>query len=98
MARQAYVYMVTNRRGGTLYVGVTSDLVRRVHEHRTHATSGFTDRYNLTRLVWFETHEGPMEAIRREKRLKHWLRDWKVALIEHENPDWRDLWQDLATP
>jgi putative endonuclease len=91
-----FVYMMTNRPDGTLYIGVTSDLVRRVHEHRTHAVKGFKDRYNLERLVWFEPHDGPTEAIRREKALKGWNRAWKVDLIEKDNPGWRDLWDEIV--
>ena len=91
-----FVYMMTNKPDGTLYVGVTNDLVRRVHEHRTHAVKGFTDRYNLERLVWFEHHDHPAEAIRREKALKGWNRAWKVDLIEKTNPDWRDLRDEIV--
>ncbi|WP_109669662.1 GIY-YIG nuclease family protein [Roseicyclus mahoneyensis] len=90
-----FVYMMTNKPDGTLYIGVTNDLVRRVHEHRTHAVKGFTDRYNLERLVWFEPHDSPTEAIRREKALKSWNRAWKVDLIETANPGWRDLWDEI---
>ncbi|WP_147127011.1 GIY-YIG nuclease family protein [Shimia ponticola] len=90
-----FVYMMTNKPDGTLYLGVTNDLVRRVHEHRTHAIKGFTDRYNLTRLVWFEQHDEPHEAIRREKALKRLNRAWKTALIEKTNPTWRDLWDGI---
>jgi putative endonuclease len=91
-----FVYMMTNKPDGTLYIGVTKDLVRRVHEHRTHAVPGFTDRYNLERLVWFEQHDTPAGAIRREKALKRWYRAWKVALIEKKNPAWRDLWDEIV--
>ena len=91
-----HVYMMTNKPNGTLYTGVTNDLVRRVHEHRTHSVKGFTDRYNLERLVWFETHDGPTKAIRREKAIKRWNRAWKVALIESVNPTWSDLWQQIV--
>ena len=87
---------MTNRRDGTLYTGVTRDLVRRVWQHRTHAVPGFTDRYNLTRLVHFDVFDDPLNAIQREKNLKSWKRAWKVALIEAGNPDWRDLWRDIA--
>ena len=87
---------MTNRRDGTLYTGVTGDLVRRVWQHRTHAVPGFTDRYNLTRLVHFDVFDDPLNAIQREKNLKSWKRAWKVALIEAGNPDWRDLWRDIA--
>lgn len=82
---------MTNKRHGTLYIGVTNDLHSRVWQHRTHALPGFTDRYNLTRLVWFEHHLEPAEAIRREKALKRWKRDWKIDLIAASNPGWRDL-------
>ena len=91
-----FVYMMTNKPDGTLYIGVTNDLVRRVHEHRTHAVKGFTDRYNLTRLVWFEQHDAPSEAIRREKALKRWNRAWKIALIEKTNSPWHDLWDEIV--
>jgi len=89
-----FVYIMTNKPDGTLYIGVTNDLVRRVFEHRTHAAPGFTDRYNLERLVWFEQHDTPAEAIRREKALKRWNRAWKVELIQKSNPKWLDLWDD----
>ena len=91
-----YVYIMTNRRDGTLYTGVTGDLVRRVWQHRTHSVPGFTDRYNLTRLVHFDCFDDPLNAIQREKNLKKWKRAWKVALIEARNPEWRDLWEDIA--
>ena len=92
------VYIMTNRSGGTLYIGVTGDLIRRVWQHRTHCVPGFTDRYNLERLVWFEMHGTPGEAIRREKALKRWNRAWKIALIERSNPGWRGLWNEIAAP
>ncbi|WP_299962506.1 GIY-YIG nuclease family protein [uncultured Roseobacter sp.] len=88
--------MVTNRPGGTLYIGVTSNLQHRIWQHRTHAATGFTDRYNLERLVWFELHSDMSVAIQREKSLKRWRRSWKVALIQKTNPGWRDLWSDIA--
>ncbi|GGO50585.1 putative endonuclease [Roseovarius pacificus] len=96
MPKDMYVYIVTNKRHGTLYIGVTNDLVRRVWEHRTHAISGFTDRYNLTRLIWYEHHVEPAAAIRREKALKRWSRDWKIELVEQANPDWVDFWQEIS--
>ncbi|MFD2740103.1 GIY-YIG nuclease family protein [Sulfitobacter aestuarii] len=92
-----YVYIMTNRPNGTLYIGVTGDLVRRVHQHRTHALPGFTDRYNLERLVHFEHYEEPRLAIQREKNLKKWYRAWKIALIEKSNPAWRDLWTEIVS-
>lgn len=79
-----------------LYIGVTSNLLTRVHQHRTGALDGFTAKYNIRRLVWFESHELMESAIRREKRLKNWLRAWKITLIEQANPDWRDLAEDLG--
>ena len=91
-----FVYMMTNKPRGTLYIGVTNDLVRRVWEHKNHLCPGFTDRYNLERLVFLEQHDGPSAAIQREKNLKRWLRDWKIALIEAHNPEWRDLWDDIT--
>ena len=96
MARRFYVYILASRPNGTLYVGVTSDLVRRMHEYRTHAVPGFTRRYGVTRLVHFETHDDPRLAIQRERNLKHWVRRWKVELVEKANPDWRDLWDEIV--
>jgi putative endonuclease len=91
-----WVYMLASRPNGALYVGVTSDLVRRLAEHRAGVVPGFTRRYGVTRLVWYETHDSIEAAIRREKRLKKWPRAWKLALIERANPDWRDLWAELT--
>jgi putative endonuclease len=92
-----YVYIVTNRRDGALYVGVTNNLPRRISEHRSHQIDGFTARYNLTRLVYYEVNETLPLAIQREKNVKHWSRVWKVALIEKSNPDWRDLFGEIAS-
>jgi putative endonuclease len=94
--RHYYVYIMTNRPNGTLYVGVTNDLARRVFEHREGLVEGFTRRYGLKRLVYFEIHEDVTVAITREKLLKTWLRAWKVRLIRSVNPDWNDLWGGLA--
>lgn len=91
-----HVYIMTNRPYGTLYLGVTRNLAARIWQHRTHAVPGFTDRYNLERLVWFEQHEVAQEAIQREKSLKRWRRQWKLELIETANPRWRDLWWDIC--
>jgi len=91
MAKSFYVYILATRKDGPLYVGIASDLHKRVFEHKTHAIPGFTARYNVDRLVYFETFEDPEAAITREKKLKRWHRAWKVALIERDNPDWRDL-------
>jgi putative endonuclease len=88
--------MLASRRHGTLYVGVTNDLVRRCWEHRAGLAEGFTRRYHVHRLVWFEHHEDIEAAIAREKRLKRWRRDWKIALIEEQNPEWSDLYSKLS--
>ncbi|MEM7739397.1 MAG: GIY-YIG nuclease family protein [Pseudomonadota bacterium] len=90
------VYIMTNHKRGTLYVGVTSNLARRVYEHREGLTPGFTSKYGLKRLAWYEGFEGMPGAIAAEKRMKRWRRQWKIELIEKENPDWRDLWFDLS--
>ena len=89
------VYMMASRRHGTLYIGVTSDLISRVVQHRDGALEGFTKRYGVKRLVWFEPHDFMTEAIRREKALKKYKRDWKINLIERENPGWNDLFPGL---
>ena len=91
-----WVYIMTNRPNGVLYVGVTSDLARRAGEHRDGVSDGFTKRYGLKRLVFAEHHEDIRAAIQREKNLKHWPRAWKVRLIRAENPDWADLYDRLA--
>jgi putative endonuclease len=91
-----YVYILCNKRNGALYIGVTSDIVRRVYEHREHLVDGFTKRYSVTNLVWFEKHETALSAINREKQLKHWQRTWKLELIERENPDWEDLYEKIC--
>jgi len=91
-----WVYIMTNRLNGTLYVGVTSDLARRVWEHRESVADGFTKRYGLRRLVHSERYEDIRTALQREKTLKHWPRAWKVALILADNPNWDDLYERLA--
>jgi putative endonuclease len=96
MAQGGWVYMMTNRPNGTLYLGVTSDLARRAYQHRTGATEGFTKRYGLTRLVFYERFEDITVAIQRERTMKHWPRAWKARLILDFNPDWRDLYESLA--
>ena len=88
--------MMTNRRYGTLYLGVTGDLPRRIWEHREGLVEGFTRRYGLTILVWAEHHDDILSAIQREKNIKHWPRAWKIALIEAQNPEWEDLYGQLA--
>jgi putative endonuclease len=93
--RGGWVYMMTNRAFGTLYVGVTNDITRRVWEHRNGIGSAFTSRYKLTRLVYAERHEEILAAIQRETRFKHWPRRWKLNLIEAQNPLWEDLYDRL---
>ncbi len=91
-----FVYLLASRRHGTLYLGVTSDLVRRVYEHKTKVVPGCTRRYGVDRLVWFEIHDDPAAAIRREEELKKWRRDWKIRLIEEQNPEWDDLYETIV--
>ncbi|HEX7885616.1 MAG TPA: GIY-YIG nuclease family protein [Phenylobacterium sp.] len=86
------VYIMASGRHGTLYIGVTSELIGRVAQHREGMREGFTKRYGVRRLVWFETHDGIVDAIQREKSLKKWKRQWKIELIEESNPDWEDLY------
>ena len=93
--RSAFIYFMSNRRNGILYVGMTNDVVRRAWEHREGVLEGFTKRYGLTRLVYFEEHGSIVDAIQREKNIKHWPRAWKVRLIEGANPDWSDLFETL---
>ncbi len=95
-ARQFYVYILASKIGGTLYIGVTNDLIRRVAEHRLKAVKGFTEKYDVVRLVYFEQFDDPENAIRREKRLKKWNRAWKIRLIEGNNPNWDDLYPGMA--
>jgi putative endonuclease len=91
-----YVYILASRKHGTLYIGVTRDLVRRMYEHRNDLIPGFTSRYGVHRLVWFECYDDPTSAITREKELKKWRRDWKINLIERENPNWVDLYDSIT--
>ena len=86
-----YVYIMASKRNGTLYIGVTNDLERRVAEHKAGLVPGFTNKYNVKTLVWCEEFQGITEALEREKQLKNWHRAWKIALIETTNPEWRDL-------
>ncbi|HET6839886.1 MAG TPA: GIY-YIG nuclease family protein [Bradyrhizobium sp.] len=95
-ARTYYVYILASRIGGTLYIGVTNDLVRRVAEHRQKAAESFTKRHDVNRLVYFECFDEIEQAIRREKRLKKWTRAWKISLIEKDNPNWIDLYPEIA--
>ena len=93
--RNYYVYILANQKRGTLYIGVTNDLVRRMEEHQTKQVDGFTKKYNVVTLVYFESTEDIESAISREKVLKHWNREWKINLIEKENPEWKDLSLEL---
>ena len=91
-----WVYILASKPGGTLYVGVTNDLIRRAYEHREGLVRGFTKRYAVKLLVYFEQHETPIAAIQREKNLKHWPREWKIDLIVAKNPHWRDLYDEIV--
>jgi putative endonuclease len=95
MSKQPAVYILANKRNGTLYIGVTSDLIKRVWEHRNNSVEGFTIRYRVHNLVWYELHGSMASAIQREKRLKDWKRKWKVQLIERMNSDWEDLYHAI---
>jgi len=95
---RAWVYILASRRNGTLYVGVTTDLTRRIREHRQKVLAGFTAQYDVTRLVYVEEVERLDQAVLRERRLKRWRRDWKLDLIEAQNPDWRDISYDIIGP
>lgn len=91
-----YVYLTASKKHGTLYLGVTNNLVRRIHEHKTKIVPGFTAQYNVVRLVWFESYDDPTNAIAREKDIKKWRRDWKIRLIEEDNPEWSDLYASIT--
>ena len=96
MPKQPAVYILASKRKDTLYIGVTSDLQKRAWEHKNDLVEGFTKRYGVHRLVYYELHEEMMLAIRREKQMKKWNRDWKLRLIEKQNPDWQDLWEEIV--
>ena len=89
-----YVYILASKRNGTLYIGITNDLMRRVYEHRNDEIGGFTKKYQVHSLVYYEHWEDMAEAIRREKQLKKWNRKWKIRLIEEQNPEWKDMYED----
>jgi putative endonuclease len=91
-----YVYLLASHKHGTLYVGVTSNLLGRVYQHKNDVVRGFTRRYHVHLLVWFECYDDPLSAIAREKEIKKWRREWKVNLIEGTNPEWLDLYETLA--
>ena len=94
--QQPTVYIMASERNGTLYIGVTSDLIQRVWDHKTGAVDGFTDRYAVRMLVYFELHNEMINAITREKQIKKWNREWKLRLIEEINPDWNDLYRTIV--
>jgi putative endonuclease len=91
-----WVYMLASRKHGTLYIGVTNDLIRRVYQHKEKILKGFTKEYSVVRLVWYETHDDIVAAIEREKKLKKWRREWKINLIEEDNPNWDDLYPAIT--
>ncbi|MNN49502.1 GIY-YIG nuclease superfamily protein [compost metagenome] len=94
--KQPAVYILATKKNGTLYIGVTSNLVARTWQHREHVVEGFSKRYNVIQLVWFELHETMESAILREKQLKKWNREWKLRLVDEANPEWRDLWEEIV--
>ena len=91
-----WIYILASRPRGTLYIGITNDLIRRSYEHREGLIDGFTKEHGVKMLVYYEQHATAMAAIQREKNIKHWPRKWKIDLIYSMNPDWRDLWDDIA--
>ncbi len=91
-----YVYILASKKNGTIYTGVTNDLVRRVYEHKSKVVDGFSKQYGVDQLVYFEQHATMPNAIQHEKNIKHWSRRWKLDLIEKENPEWRDLYEEIA--
>jgi len=94
--KQFCIYILASKYRGTLYIGVTSNIIRRIFEHKNHLVEGFTNTYNVNRLVYFEVFSSIEEAIEREKQLKHWNRDWKIKLIERSNPYWKDLYNEIV--
>lgn len=93
--KKYYIYILASKRNGTLYIGITSNFVKRIWEHKQKLVKGFTEKYNVTTLVYFEEYDNPTEAIKREKNLKAWKRAWKLELIEKENPNWEDLYSKI---
>jgi putative endonuclease len=96
MDRQPAVYILASRQNGTLYIGVTSDLAKRVWDHKNDVLERFTKKYGVHRLVYYEMHADMLAAITREKQLKKWNRAWKLELVEEKNPEWKDLWNDIV--
>jgi putative endonuclease len=91
-----WVYILASGKHGTLYIGMTNDLVRRVHQHKNKLIKGFTSQYRIGLLVWYEGYDDPTSAIEREKELKKWRREWKINLIEQDNPNWDDLYEEIT--
>ena len=96
MKKQFYVYILASKRNGTLYTGVTSDLTQRVWQHKHHMVEGFTKKYRVKKLVYYEVHDNAESAITREKQIKKWRRKWKLRLIEEKNPQWTDLYDEIV--
>ncbi len=95
MGRLYAVYMLASSKKGVIYTGITSNLIKRTWEHKNEIVEGFTQKYKVKKLVYFEVHDDPEEAIKREKKLKRWRREWKIKLIEENNPKWKDLYDEL---
>ena len=95
MAKQPALYILASKRNGTLYIGITSNLIQRIWQHRNNHVEGFSQRYNVHQLVYFELHQNMQQAIVREKKVKKWNRKWKLKLIEKDNPEWADLWNQI---
>ncbi len=95
MNKNGYIYIITNKKNGTLYIGVTSNLIKRIYAHKQKLVDGFSKRYGLSILVYFESFETIVDAIKREKQLKQWQRQWKITLIEKENENWDDLYESI---
>jgi putative endonuclease len=94
--KESYVYILCNKQNGTLYIGVTSDLIKRIYEHKNNLIDGFSKKYHVHHLVWYELHETAVGAILREKQIKKWNRQWKLNLIERDNPEWNDLYETVC--
>jgi len=93
--KQGFVYIMSNKPEGTLYIGVTSNIIKRIYEHKNNLVDGFTKQYNLKTLVYYEIFDDIEEAIKREKQLKNWQRNWKIKLIKKQNPNWKDLYEGI---
>ena len=96
MNKQYYVYILASRKNGTLYIGITSNLVKRIWEHKEKVVKGFSSKYDVNKLVYYKIFDDPENAIKREKRLKEYKRQWKIDLIEKDNPEWKDLYEEIV--